>query len=340
MTSLIDPSLALDVARRVIGSEPPTTPAERAEVGRSIREACARADAQVRAFTGWEHARPIPTPEILNRSGWVRANLDSLAPIFDRAAEDLPIGTMAKPVLRGAASVQLGLLFGYLSRKVIAQYDLFGGGRFYFVGPNVIEIERRAKVSGDEFRLWVALHEVTHAVQDGGVPWLRSEINAFVDRSLTIMRGGPTPARLLGVVREAVLERRPPAQLLELLLTPEQQRLLRDAQSLMSIVEGHASYVMDELGRSEIPDVDGLRRRVEGARGRALGPEKAMQSVIGLDAKRRQYKDGQAFFEEIVAIAGPAAAKVVWEAPENVPSLDELADPAAWCARVLPPGGP
>lgn len=335
MTGLLDPSLALDVARRVVGAEPATTPEERAEIGSSIRAACARADAQVRAFTGWTDARPIPQPEIVNRSGWVRANLASLEPIFARASEELPIGRLARPVLRGATSVQLGLLFGYLSRKVIAQYDLFGGGRFYFVGPNVVEVERRAQVEGDEFRLWVAIHEVTHALQDGGVPWLRPEISAFVDRSLTVMRGGPTPARLLGAVREAVLERRPPTQLLDVVLTPEQRGLLRDAQALMSIVEGHASFVMDEVGRTEIADVDGLRKRVEGARGRALGPEKAMQTAIGLDAKRRQYKDGQAFFEEITAIAGPDAARIVWRDRANVPTLDELADPKAWWTRVL-----
>ena len=335
MTTLLDPRLALDVARRAIGSEPSTTPEDRAAVGVSIRDACIRSEAAVRAFTGWHDARPAPEPEILNRSGWVAANLTSLAPIFERASEELRISSIARPVMRVATSVQIGLLFGYLSRKVIGQYDLFGSGRLYFVGPNVIEVERRADVDPDDFRLWVALHEITHALQDAGVPWLRGEITGFVDRSLTVMRSGPSPAKLVAALRDTVAGGRSMSSLLDAVLTPEQRALMRHAQGLMSIVEGHASFVMDRVGATMIDDVPALRRRVEGTRGSALAPERVMQSAIGLDAKRRQYLEGHAFFDAITASRGADAAEVVWESPDHVPSLDELADPGSWVKRIF-----
>ena len=339
MTTLLDPRLALDVARRATGSEPTTTSAQRAEVGATIREACLRSDAAVRAFTGWHDARPTPSPKILTRSAWVEANLTSLAPIFERASQELPISSLVRPVLRIATSVQIGLLFGYLSRKVIGQYDLFGSDQLYFVGPNVIEVERRADVDPDDFRLWVALHEVTHALQDGGVPWLRGEITGFIDRSLTVMRNGPSPARLVGALRETIAGGGSMSGLLDAVLTPEQRGLMRHAQGLMSIVEGHASFVMDEVGATMIRDVATLRRKVEGTRGAALKPERVMQSAIGLDAKRRQYLEGQAFFDAITASHGEGAAATVWADPDHVPSLDELADPAAWTQRVIDGAG-
>jgi coenzyme F420 biosynthesis associated uncharacterized protein len=332
---LLDRALALTVARRATGSEPSTTPDDRAAIGRSIREACARADDAVRAFTGWGDAPPVPVAEIIDRASWVEANLAAIEPLMERAAEVFKPSSFARPVLRVSTSLQLGFLFGYLSRKVIGQYDLFGSGRLLFVGPNVVEVERRARVDPADFRLWVALHEVTHGLQAGGVPWLRPAISGFVDRSLSVMRRGPSPARVVGAVRDAVTQGR---SLAETILTPEQRELFREAQGLMSVVEGHASFVMDRVGATFIDDVAGLRRAVEGARGRALGPERAMQSVIGLDAKRRQYQDGQSFFDAITDARGMDAMNPVWESPGHVPTVDELADPDAWCRRVLDAG--
>jgi coenzyme F420 biosynthesis associated uncharacterized protein len=263
-------------------------------------------------------------------------NLRSLGPVFERASDQLPISRLARPVLKTATSVQMGLLFGYLSRKVIGQYDLFGTRGLYFVGPNLIDVEQRAKVDPQDFRLWVALHEVTHALQDAGVPWLRDEITGFIDRSMGLMRKGPSPARVIEAVRETVVKKTPVAGLLDAILSPEQRNVIRDAQALMSIVEGHASFVMDQAGEALIPEVKNLRKKVEGARGVPLGPERAVQTAIGLAAKRRQYSDGQAFFEEVQADFGRSATERVWDSSSNIPSLEELAAPKEWAARVLP----
>lgn len=335
MSSLLDRQLAINVARRVTGSGPSTTPRDRAEVGSSLREACRIADGEVRAFTGWTAARRIPEPEVLTRIDWVEMNLAALAPVFERASEELHIASLVRPFLRVATSVQMGLLFGYLSRKVIGQYDLFGGGGLYFVGPNIVEVERRAKVEPRDLRLWVAIHEVTHALQDGAVPWLRGEITGFIDRSLSVMRSGPSPARVAGAVREAVAQRRPFSSVLDAILTQPQRELLQHAQTLMTVVEGHASFVMDHVGGKLIDDVPSLREKVEGTRGTSLPAERAMQSAIGLDAKRRQYKDGQAFFEALSAARNPETTSRVWETPATMPDADELRHADRWIGRVL-----
>ena len=301
-----------------------------------MRDACARAEDAVAAFTGWT-VDAGPTPEVLNRRDWVDANLRSLEPLLAVAETRLPLSSAAaRAALRPAMSVQLGLLFGYLSRRVIAQFDLLGGERLLFVGPNIVETERRADVEPEAFRMWVALHEVTHRLQFGGVSWLRPALEEFLDRSLSLIAPhGRRPADLVRRLRASLAHASALPGLAEALLTEEQRALLREAQALMSAVEGHASFVMDRLGADVIPDVDRLRARVEGARGSTAGPERTLQRLIGLEAKRRQYVDGKRFFDTVADRHGLDAVEAAWASRDALPTVEELSAPEAWAARVL-----
>jgi uncharacterized protein (DUF2342 family) len=57
----------------------------------------------------------------------------------------------------------------------------------------------------------------------------------------------------------------------------------------------------------------------------------------GIDAKLRQYRDGERFVRSVVEQTDMAAFNTVWERPENLPTKDELADPGAWVKRVVRP---
>jgi uncharacterized protein (DUF2342 family) len=43
---------------------------------------------------------------------------------------------------------------------------------------------------------------------------------------------------------------------MEQLMGPEQRILFRETQAVMSLLEGFSDYVMDEVGRELVPDVD------------------------------------------------------------------------------------
>ena len=221
------------------------------------------------------------------------------------------------------------------------QYDAFlppdDEGLLYLVGPNVAEVEARFGLPPRDFRLWIAVHEVTHRVQFGTAPWLRGHIRAQVDRYLgTISLESKDFA---AQVRRAVDEARSGADVrgmggLFLLLNDEQRAIVRHVQGVMSLLEGHASYVMNEVSRDHVRDLDRMRKALAERRRKAGGVERSFQRAIGFDKKIEQYDAGEKFVRDVVERSGIDGFNRVWLAPEALPSVEEIAEPAAWVARV------
>lgn len=331
-TPLLDIELGVKAGTAIAGRQPATTPDERRAYGASIRALTLDVDDAVRAFTGWSAAPPSPIPEVVARPAWIRANLEGVDALIGRL--DLPVPTgnrLTASIVPRMFAAQLGGVFGYASQKVLAQYDLFGGGRLLFVGPNLVRLERKSGVDVDEFRRWVIIHELTHRLQFTAVAWLPEHLEGLLRRS--IPTAGSEVGSAVERVRAALDEKRP---LPEIFLTDEQRETLAEAQALMSVIEGHASFVMNRLGRDLIADVEELKRQVEAAKGRTIGPEKLVAKVTGMDRKRAQYGLGESFFTAIVDAAGLDAMRVVFSSPDTLPTSDELDAPDQWLARVAP----
>lgn len=326
---LLDIELATTTGSAFSGRQPETTPEERRSFGESIRRITRESDSAVRTFTGWGHAPATPIAEVVARPAWIRANLIGVSSLIERLDLPTPQGIrLTRGFIRRVFAVQIGGVLGYVSQKVLGQYDLFGGGRLLFVGPNMIRIERRTNIDPEDFRRWVAIHEVTHALQFTAVPWLQPHLEDLVSRA--IPRDATDTAKVIERLRTALQEKRP---LPELLLTPQQRRLLEEAQALMSVIEGHATFVMNEVGETVMDDLAGLRSQVEDAKGKMMAPERLVQKVTGLDRKRAQYGAGEDFFRAIVAADGLDAMRQVFGSAETLPSPEELKDPARWTAR-------
>ncbi len=338
---LVDWHAARATGRRVAGGGPPTTAEERARLRRDLAELVPRAVELVAAFTGLELAGARSRPWVMSRGAWIEANLGGLRRLLEPLARRLvPEGASRSPVRRAALGAQIGALLGYVSRKVLGQYDAFlppdDEGLIYFVGPNLVETERRFRLPSRDFRLWIALHEVTHRLQFGATPWLRGYLQGRIDEYLATVQ--VDPRELLAQIRRAVEELRrgtlpPGARGIMLLLTPEQRELFRSMQALMSLLEGHASWVMNEVGRTEIRDVDRLRRSLRRRR-EAGGPERALQRAIGFDHKVRQYDAGEAFVRHVAAALGSEGVNRLFERPEHLPTPEEIGRPERWISRV------
>jgi uncharacterized protein (DUF2342 family) len=54
--------------------------------------------------------------------------------------------------------------------------------------------------------------------------------------------------------------------------------------------------------------------------------------------KLKQYERGKVFCDEIVRSGGQAALRHLFSAPEALPTLVEIDDPAAWLRRAQLPG--
>lgn len=346
MRDVIDWSIAQRVAGVVAGPGPETSPQLRARVRADFREFTVISDELVRSFTGLTPDEPAPEPIVLDRAGWVRANIDSFStlvrPLADRLAETINPGRVSRRLAAGAVGVQLGVLLGYLSKKVLGQYDLVlateAGGRVYYVGPNIVATERRLGLKPSDFRLWIALHEITHRTQFTGVPWLRDKVRALIQRSVDSM--DLDPERLKRVARQGreLLLGGPrawrSADVMTMLMSDEQREVVGEMQALMTVVEGHGTFVMNRLGRERIGSFERMHSAIENRRHAVGGAERAFQRAIGMDMKLEQYSLGERFMDEVADRAGMETLNRIWEREENLPTLEDLREPHNWIARV------
>jgi coenzyme F420 biosynthesis associated uncharacterized protein len=349
-SSLVDWDLAGRTARRLVKPGPETSREEATAVVEELHRAAATAVAHVEQLTGLHPVPggPEPTVAVVDRPGWVDANTSGMSalldPLVDQLAEKQGTrpGPLATAIGSRATGVQAGGLLAFLSSRVLGQYEVFGtGGRLLLVAPNVVATERKLGVDPTDFRLWVCLHEVTHQLQFTGVPWLRphleTEIATFVeatDLSPDALRQG-----LQDVVRsltDAVRgEDGDSAGLLALVRDPRQREVLDRVTAVMSLVEGHAEYVMDGVGPEVVPSVHTLRKRFAQRR-KGRGPlDRVLRRLLGLEHKMKQYADGRHFVGGVVDRVGMEGFNRVWESPETLPRIEELTDPDRWVERVL-----
>jgi coenzyme F420 biosynthesis associated uncharacterized protein len=242
---------------------------------------------------------------------------------------------------RAALGAQVGGLLGYLGRRVLGQYDLFlppdDDGLLYFVGANVVAVERKFRFPSREFRLWLSLHETAHRLQFGGAPWLKPYLSGLMSSYLDTVE--IDPGWLIDGLRRAVEEVRSGRSehrglgWIFLLMTPDQREMVRKMQAVMSLLEGHGNFVMDVVSKGHIQSAGLFRRRLHERRHRG-GVEKAFQKAIGFDVKVRQYDLGERFVATVISRIGVGGFNRVWESPANLPTIEEVGRPEAWVARV------
>jgi coenzyme F420 biosynthesis associated uncharacterized protein len=339
---LVDWDSAARIAKRVAG-DPQLTPVDRANLLEDFGTIVPEVQGLVTGFTGLEPGVERPRAWVMSRAEWIDQNLRGFRRIIEPLAERVPGGgvTLLAPVRRQLLAAQVGLLLGYLSKKVLGQYDLFlppeDQGLVYFVGPNVLSVERRFRFPPRDFRMWIALHEVDHQLQFGGVPWLRGHVTGLVDTYFDSIQ--LSPGELVNALKRAVEEIRSGETewkgigFLFLLMSPQQRKTFGQMQAVMSLLEGHGNFVMDELAKDQVRQGDRMRRTLKDRR-RSAGVERAFQRAIGFEAKVRQYDQGERFVAEVVDSIGMEGFNRVWGAQANLPTLDEVARPDRWVARV------
>lgn len=282
---------------------------------------------------------------VIARADWSRANIASfrrlIRPVSARMAK-----RRVAPWTRTVAGYQLGTLLGWVSTRVLGQYDLLltededaeDQDLVYYVGPNILALEKRFAFPPREFRLWIALHEVAHRCQFTGVPWMRHHFVSLVDQLVAGI--DPSPKRFLDAVKFAADKVRagedPFAEggVAALVATPEQRKILDKVQGLMSLLEGHGDVTMQRAGGDRIPSSDRFERVLKQRRENASGMARFLQRALGFEAKMKQYEAGEQFIAEVERRGGKAAFSVVWNSPENLPSSAEIENPGLWLERT------
>jgi len=293
---------------------------------------------------------------VVDRPGWIRANVDGFRVVLDPLAEHLrergaaPGGSVVTAVGSRVTGVQAGLILAYLASRVLGQYELFlppdpsapngvaPAGRLTLVAPNILMVERELGVNPHDFRRWVCLHEETHRTQFTSVPWLRG----YVQEQMTefLLASDLDPATILGRLRSAAdavagaVRDGGGDSVLEAIQTPRQREILDRLTSVMTLVEGHGDYVMDAVGPQVVPSVEQIRERFNERRGTAGRMERTLRRILGIDLKMKQYAQGSRFVKAVVEEAGMATFNKVWTSPQTLPTKDEFDRPELWLDRV------
>lgn len=340
----VDYEFAKRTGQVITKAGPQVSPEEAAEIVADLRAAAAEAVEPVAETSGMRAPDAAPPPLVVDRAGWIGANVDSfeamLDPIIDKltAKRKVNLGPTAAAIGSKVTGAEIGGLLAFLSSKILGQYDLAPGGtpRLLLVAPNIVQVERQLDVDPHDFRRWVAMHEETHRVQFTAVPWLREHMirqsqQLAVDLAPTPEDIGNRLQQLANRLPEVI---RSGEGLGQLFATPEQKAKIADITAIMSLLEGHADVVMDDVGPRVIPSVAEIRSKFDRRRMSSVGVDRLLRKLLGLEAKLRQYRDGAGFVRAVMDAVGREGLAAVWASPETLPRAPEILDPAAWVRRV------
>ena len=352
MTAPIDWEAAVKVGVRAAPSGPRISELDAAVAVADLRDFSRSAELFVREVTGLGDELPVLDAVVVDRPGWVRATAEGMAvlaePLTARLTEQLRSkhgkhgAPRNLPGMSTVAAAPIGTVLGYLSGKVLGQFDPFVAdpaapqypGRLLLVAPNIVKVERILAVPPADFRLWVCLHESTHRLQFNAVPWLRDHFHSLVTDFAQAAELDPAAFldRLVAAIKGS---RTDGTSWLEATQTPEQRVAFDRVLALMTLLEGHADHVMDAVGPGVVPSVGRIRAAFSARRQRGGGPfDRLVRSLLGMDLKLQQYVRGAGFVRAVVAEVGMQRFNTVWTSPETLPSRAEIADPAGWIARV------
>ncbi|HUR16831.1 MAG TPA: zinc-dependent metalloprotease [Candidatus Limnocylindrales bacterium] len=288
---------------------------------------------------------------VVDRAGWARANIATFQQLIGHLEPHIRSVTaghgfaadVARLINRFATTQQVGFLLGYLGTRVLGQYDIAllsaeaQPGKLLFVDENIRATAATLDVSLDDFRVWIALHETTHAYEFEANTWLRPYLRDRLERQLVgvLDQAKSMQSEGLGTLLRRLRESSDNP--LVGLLGPEQRRLFEETQRVMSLLEGFSDWVMDEVGSEVLPNVTVIREKFDARRYQRRGTlDRVIARLTGLDLKLEQYRRGEEFVAGVAAAGGRDAVKLIWAGPESLPTEAEFLDPRAWLSRVAP----
>jgi coenzyme F420 biosynthesis associated uncharacterized protein len=352
---MVDWEQAREIAIMVAQSEPASAPAG-AEVRRDFETMLQRSEELVREYSHLDPKEQVGPLLVFSRPDWIEANLASFKLIFEPLAESYgktlkkleeqrkkPL-RMGRRFTRGLLTVQLGMVIGYLARSVLGQFDLGlprpeDGGKLYIVYPNLLKAEGRLRLVPEDFRLWITLHEVTHAFEFAANPWIRQYLRSLMEeyfKSISLrleemgMRLRPQELRDSRKLNEIINK----GGLMSIVHSPEQQEILSRIQAFMSLVEGYSNLIMDIVGKEQIPSFKEMSIAFRHRRDSKTGAERFVERMLGFDLKLQQYQVGELFCKEVVEKKGLDFLNLAWKSEDNLPNGEEIRHAFQWIERI------
>ena len=302
----------------------------------------ARASEMVVEATGLE-LPGAPDVAVVSRREWVERNIGGYTAMVGDSLPAVPTDEMTTSIAvsRRVVVTEVGALLGFLSKRVLGQYELVlpsddDADSIAFVGGNILSMERTNQFSPVDFRMWIALHEAAHRAQFVGVPWMRDYFRGLIREMIEHAKiNEGRLKRMYTTVRDArrtssaILDER---GLMGFVASPAQSLTLDRVQALMSLLEGHGHFVMDRIGERVLTSQGRMSAILKNRRN---DPKvEALFRLTGIEMKMKQYAEGEAFIAEVEKIAHLSLIDLAWESPDALPTLEEIRNPVAWVRRV------
>jgi coenzyme F420 biosynthesis associated uncharacterized protein len=339
-------------------------PSDGGPPGENVAELTESFARRVSTYSGLAAPERLPPLEAVDRPSWIAANLNTMRPLLEplaarglsgrglagwssRTRAGRPVEPPLGRALRAASGLllgaQVGALTGVLSQRVLGQYDIelfnaTSAPRLLLVSPNLSQAARNLHVDRDQLTTWVAIHEVTHAVQFAGASWLQGHLAGLMRELIERMEVTATASDVLQSLRRdglrSLIERLRRGEVLRLTLGEGRWAIVARLQAAMSLIEGHAEHVMDAVGADVLPSLPRLREAMTRRRENRGMPWRVLERLLGIELKMRQYEVGRRFCDAVVEQQGPLALARAFSAPDALPTGAELEQPALWLART------
>ncbi|WP_029068187.1 zinc-dependent metalloprotease [Jonesia quinghaiensis] len=329
------------LAARIVRPGPQVSPAKAQEVVDVLRSSAALAADLVPELAH------LPVPQgtlsrvsVLDRRGWTLAAARSMDELLE-LSHSTPIDGKPDPT-DVTSGVEVMATLTFLSQRILGQFDPFGPaigpetttpatGNLVLVAPNVLATQRSMAVDLDDFALWVAIHEQTHALQFAHAPWL---VDYMKDNARALINGFSSETSLIQWVRAVANVLRGGQSVFEAVLDDQQHQTLESVLAMMALLEGYADTVMDAVTDDQIASVRSLRRRFDARRSDLTRRQEIIGRLLGANLKSDQYRLGAGFVRDVISAAGHDTMNRVWTGPQYLPSRVELHNPADWIQRI------
>lgn len=293
--------------------------------------------------------------EILTPAEWTSSTLEAWGWLFGKLSERFSsafegfaersggAGGMFGHIVPLMMGVQVGTLCGELATEAVGRYDLpvprDDKGKLFVVATNA---ERLAKDYGfplSELRKWLALREVGRHLVFTSSPWvgryLRAALADIVSSVEIDLEDLERRMLQLGEQGMQGLEGMQAPQALPLVPTEAHARALARFQAFVATSEGYAANATSQVAAELVKDAGRIEEAMVRHAASPSAGKQALTTLLGISLDRDQRIAGMTFCNAITQLRGIDALNRLWQAPDNLPDLEEIRDPFAWIERVL-----
>jgi putative hydrolase len=246
------------------------------------------------------------------------------------------LGEMMKRIGGMMVGGQTGAAVGALAAEVVSSTDvglpLGPEGTAALLPAGVAAFGAGLSVDADEVRLFLALREAAHHRLFGHVPWLRARLFGAVEdyaRGITVDTSALREAmpQIDPSNPEALNEALSGAALFQPEDTPAQKAALARLETVLALVEGWVSTVVEATARDRLPQADALGEAIRRRRATGGPAERTFATLVGLELRPRRLREAAAIWHGLTAERGVTGRDGIWAHPDLLPTADDFDDP-------------